>query len=455
MVRQRFAVQGLVAGQKTPLLSGIFVPLIPEPRILFRCSLNPKMLSRFVARMDGMDTPLFLRRIRAKARPNERATPRGSQSRWIIADEKIRPFYRIAQILLVVVAIFGYFYTVQPVFQKERLEEQVASYELDISRQLAEIEKGQQRLQGLEEESQRAQEIAIAAGKDLSDALAELDRVSAQREQLQAELEETHGEKKRIEKQIAFMRFEYVLSDGSPADTPAKVEQAKVEQRRRQERGRIESQRASFFRLFDFGIGLIVRGQPLLGGNYDIEEKVETYPFSREEIDLWEKHGSQYPRYIAESLVESRDRGQGPMNWRVGVGEVDAKNLDAWKREARERIEVNYSAWSPPHKPSAVITDYMRIFAETNTAMVAELEQVETEYGDWADERNAQRRVVLKHNYEVGQVNSRRLAAGKLIKLRHEYRSIANKVRESMVKEVSRLLHDPAKQEKGFEAQGR
>jgi hypothetical protein len=51
----------------------------------------------------------------------------------------------VAQIALAVVAIFGYFYTVLPVYQKERLAEQVAEYEGIIKKQapkIAEAEGG-------------------------------------------------------------------------------------------------------------------------------------------------------------------------------------------------------------------------------------------------------------------------------------------------------------------------
>lgn len=356
----------------------------------------------------------------------------------------MRPLAHLAQIVLVAVAIFGYFYTVRPVYQKERLQEQVASYELDISRQLAEIGQAQQRLQALEGEAASARKNAIDAQQELTDARADLKLVMSQQLQLQAELGATQLEKQRIEQQIEYMQFTYLLADGSPADTPAKVEQAKAERERRRQQQRVESQRANFFTLLDWGASRFTGNRPLLGTNYDIDADIESYPFSPEEVELWEAHNTQYPRFVAESIVEARDASQGLINWAVDVGEVDPENLKAWKQEAYQRIELNYAEWSPPHDPLMLIADYPETVSSINTAMTSELEQVEAEYGNWAKERNAQRRIVLEHNYTVSLGNARRMSKAKLINLEYQFRSNANEVRSSVSEEVSRLLQSPA-----------
>lgn len=61
----------------------------------------------------------------------------------------------LAQIFLSFVAIFGYFYTVRPVYQKEQLAEQVAEYDSIIKKQTPKIKEIESQLSALQ--SDRAQ----------------------------------------------------------------------------------------------------------------------------------------------------------------------------------------------------------------------------------------------------------------------------------------------------------
>src|ERR1700682_3801597 len=67
---------------------------------------------------------------------------------------------QIAQIALAVVAIFAYFYTVRPVYQKERLAEQVAEYEGIIKTQKPKIAEAEAHLAALQKERDEIQQQA-------------------------------------------------------------------------------------------------------------------------------------------------------------------------------------------------------------------------------------------------------------------------------------------------------
>ena len=48
-------------------------------------------------------------------------------------DKYLTRLSHIAQIILVAVAVFGYFYTVVPVYQKELLSENIAQKEIELN----------------------------------------------------------------------------------------------------------------------------------------------------------------------------------------------------------------------------------------------------------------------------------------------------------------------------------
>jgi cytochrome c-type biogenesis protein CcmH/NrfG len=85
----------------------------------------------------------FMRRLQERRRPKvppviAQTAPEGAR------EKRLKIWSYIAQIAVVIVAIFGYFYTVIPVYQKERLAEQAAEYEGIIKKQtpkIAEMDK--------------------------------------------------------------------------------------------------------------------------------------------------------------------------------------------------------------------------------------------------------------------------------------------------------------------------
>lgn len=67
---------------------------------------------------------------------------------------------KLSQIVLVVVAVFGYFYTVKPIYQKDRLEEQVAEYEGILKEQRPKVAALETQLKTLAAERDFANDLA-------------------------------------------------------------------------------------------------------------------------------------------------------------------------------------------------------------------------------------------------------------------------------------------------------
>ena len=148
---------------------------------------------------------------------------KSSEKRQIISLEAVS---HVAQIALAVVAIFGYFYTVLPVYQKERLAEQVAEYEGVIKKQTPKIAEAESHLTELAQERQRLIQDLKSVEHDLSLA-------RDQKSKLENHLSSVVSQKERIENQIQYMTFRYRLPDGSPATSPQQVKAAQAVELRR------------------------------------------------------------------------------------------------------------------------------------------------------------------------------------------------------------------------------
>lgn len=152
----------------------------------------------------------FYRRLESRRQVTPNISSKHTYSGGV--REKIALLGELAQIILVVVAVFGYFYTVRPVYQKDRLEEQVAEFEGLIKEQKPKLEK-------LVVESNR-----LRLEKDQLNA--EKERLRSEISNVQKEMLLAKAEKKRIEDQTKYMAYMYHLPDGSPATTSAQVLEA-------------------------------------------------------------------------------------------------------------------------------------------------------------------------------------------------------------------------------------
>lgn len=362
-------------------------------------------------------------------------------------EEVARPAAHVAQVVLVITAILGYIFTVRPVYQFQRIQERAASYQSRILDLTAEIEKTQVELIDLEGEAKRARQLSQDVHNELNRVQLEFGGLSEQRDQIQSELASALADKTKVEEQIKFMRFNYVLDDGTPADTTDKVEQAKDERLQKSHESRAQAKRSNFFFVLErFGAHFTTL---LTGSEFDVDSSIETYPFLMEEFRLWKEHGAEYPRFVAVNTLENAD-DEGRIETDVGTmtigrikGETSQEELEKWKDEARQRVDTNYVVWVPPHDPSELTVQYSAAVKSIEERKLLELESVEKEYGDWVNVRDEQRRIVFEHNYKVGRENARRTALGESFVVESDFRDKANEVRKSVSDEVLRLLSDP------------
>jgi len=328
--------------------------------------------------------------------------------------EKFALLGELAQIILVVVAVFGYFYTVRPIYQKDRLEEQVAEFEGLIKEQ-------KPKLESLVVESNK-----LRSEKDQLNA--EKDRLRSEISNVQKEMLLAKAEKKKIEDQTQYMGYMYHLPDGRPATTSAQVLQAQKSKVRE-----------------NFANGTLwqcelLRTDTVFPSQYfakESEEGSEFYPFTDREIALWRKEGTAIPTNRAAKCLETLA---------VKFEKENASNpqFAGTVREVVSKLRVNLEAvrsqkWTPPGKPEDLISKVKSAIQSARVEKDAEIKKVEAEYGDWENVWGDAKRAIYKNNYEVGLSNAKAIEWNKISTAKWESQVEANKFRKSMDEEVRRL----------------
>jgi regulator of replication initiation timing len=253
----------------------------------------------------------------------------------------------LAQIALAIVAIFGYFYTVRPVYQKDRLAEQVAEYEAIIKEQKPK---------------------ALAFEKQLISLSEERNRLNAELASIEKRLSVARAEKKKIENQIQFMAFRYYLPDGKPATTHEQVQAAQ------------DSNLAMSFVSGMNSLDCLASSdgetvfhplQNLIDRGRDIFKKTEAFPFTRQELKVWAEQGARFPltsalicatRY-ADSLISKYSND--PRSSQL-IANLKGKAL-------REIKAAGSKPWMPPIEPAEIINDLAskKSALQTGTSQVA------------------------------------------------------------------------------------
>jgi hypothetical protein len=323
---------------------------------------------------------------------------------------------QLAQISLAIVAIFGYFYTVQPVYQKELLAEQVAEYDSIIKKQTPKIAEIELRLGELQREREQL-------SKELQ---TERVRMGGELKSIERQLSAAREEKKKIESQIQFMTFRYHLPDGTPAVTSDQVKTAQV-----------FNLRKSFLSAIQMSCTFSSSGNVFLSYSYaKADGKNKVWPFTESEINTWNEHGSRYPlKYATECLdsVASQFSKQYGQNY--------STEIESLRKEAIQYANrAGAKTWTPPIQPADLLEDLAAKRPVIQSEMVAELKKNEEEYGDWESTFGEARRVLFKHNYEVGKKNAEMRAYNKRVTLEYEMQEKANSFRKSIHAEIKRLI---------------
>ena len=320
----------------------------------------------------------------------------------------------LAQIILVVVAVFGFFYTVRPVYQKDRLEEQVAEFEGLIKEQ-------KPMLESLVSESKRLhlEKDQLSAEKDSL----RIDISNVQKEMLLAK-----AEKKKIEDQTQYMAYMYRTPDGRPATTSGQVLEAqKLEVRKK-------------FVNDSMWQCELWRSDEAFPAQYfakEPEEGSEFYPFTKKEMELWRKEGVVIPVNRASKCLEElavKFEQSNSSNLQFG-GTVKGVVSKLRANLAMIRSEK----WPPPNKPEDLINRVKAVSQSARSERNAEIKKIEAEYGDWKNVWGDAKRAIYKNNYEVGLSNAKAEELNKVTNAKWESQGEANKFRKSMDEEVVRL----------------
>jgi hypothetical protein len=322
----------------------------------------------------------------------------------------------ISQVAVAVVAIFGYFYTVRPVYQKERLEEEVAKYEQQIIKYEQQIEEHEPKVRALEVQLQSLESSRASLLGAIGSMNANLNAVRAERD--------------AIEEQIQFMAYRYRLPDGRPATTPEEVKQAQEGDLRK-----------SFVSAVRTGCWQFSPERTMFSSNRYIEEKDRSgaFPFTQQELDAWVERGPSLPQHIAMTCVRTQsDRYM----FKHSGNTRSAAILSELRSAAEARLQVAAKIqWSAPVDPMIVAGGIEPRKAAIRKQMEEDQKKVQEEYGNWKSVFGESRRVIYKHNYEVGMQNAKTKATGDELSLTFKARSEANVFRDSLNKEVDRLIN--------------
>lgn len=312
----------------------------------------------------------------------------------------------VAQIALAMVAIFGYFYTVLPVYQKERLAEQVAEYEGIIKKQAPKIAEAEGRLAELEQERWR---------------------LTQNLKNIEGQLSIARDQKSKIESQVQYMTFRYRLPDGTPATTQQQVRTAQSLELRR-----------SFLSSLSMSCTLGLGGDVFPSYSHLKEdEKSKFWPFTEKELGIWKEYGSKYPLKRATECIESV---VASFSQRYGA-DGPAADIEELRKEAVQYANsAGSKEWQPPFEPADLLQELSAKRSAIETDMNAELKKVEEQYGDWESTFGESRRAIFKHNYEVGRQNAKTQALSSRLSLAYSTQEKANAFRKGINQEVKRLI---------------
>lgn len=243
----------------------------------------------------------------------------------------------LAQIFLAMVAIFGYFYTVRPVFQKEQLAEQVAEYDGIIRKQTPKIKEIEAQLHALHQE--RAN-LTSALQRDRA-------RMSGELKGLEQKLIAAQNAKQSIESQVEFMAYRYRTPDGAPAITR---EQVQLAQRLDLRRGVLNAISTSC--MLGFPAGAFSRYRYA-----QRDPKNPSWLFTDTELSEWKEHGEKFPLKRATECIEAAV-SRFTSNQSVGAfaGEIEAIRKEALQYAERAAAD---KPWIPPVHPADVLQAFV------------------------------------------------------------------------------------------------
>lgn len=354
----------------------------------------------------------FLRRQQERAESNkippleaqDGGEPASGKTEWLSVIEKL------SQIVLVVVAVFGYFYTVKPIYQKDRLEEQVAEYEGILKEQRP--------------------RVAALEGQ-LKTLATERDNAKRELDGLERSLVDARQEKKHLQEQTRYMQYKYYTVEGKPAVTDSEVADAQN-----------RNFRASFLSQLKLMCGTALGLSSEIFGDFRSAKQIpksDHYPFTQEEIATWNRSGSKLVVERAVNCVKSfgasyLQRYADDKSYRNVITETQRSLLKTIEERA------NKGPWVPKTTPQQIIAKHHEEIAAIERHKAAEETKVEQDYGGWENTWGTDRRAIAQQNYEVSLNNARTKAWSESFGADYAAVNSANEFSSSLNKAAANLV---------------
>lgn len=325
----------------------------------------------------------------------------------------------LSQIAMLALVTFGYFYTVNPIYQKEKLAEEVVILQNQIDFQNKQIINSKNRIEPLKREKEN---------------------IDKKLKKLKFEFEKTRNLKDEMESKIAFMEYKYFFPDGTPAITDKQVNE--VINIRNKEKEYIDKK--NYFMTLDIYNSILSYGDyeeqnPFSNVVVRVDKKSVNYPFTKEEyLILDSKKGIK--NFVLEYSIKVLEKYH--LEQVEEAPENQGKKLEKWKKEAIRRIKENYKDVSLPTESMlrGLIESYKVNKLELQEKRDAELKVIEIEYSDWESTWDSHKREILKHNYTVLKDNANNKFLSLLMNVDFEYESLANKARREIQSEISNIF---------------
>lgn len=223
------------------------------------------------------------------------------------------------------------------------------------------------------------------------------------------------------------MTYKYRLPDGRPAVTQEQVESAQQAELRR-------SLLSAVWTDCSLGLGNAPFGPYVY---LKAEASNPTWPFTQQELSAWRENGSRYPVKRATECVDSAISRYGKQ-----AGRTRSEEVEFFRKEALQFVERESEAkpWSAPLQPQDIVNELAAKRAQIERERVAQLKEIEEKYKDWDRTLFADRRAILKHNFDVEKLNARNNALGKTWEAESKAREKADSLRKAIFEETRRLI---------------
>lgn len=294
----------------------------------------------------------------------------------------------------------------RPIYQKERLAEEVAQYQMQIDQQRAELRQTRDEFDSLE------QQIAAEEAKSRE--------AANQLANTRNELEELLAEKQRIESQLEFMSYRLHLPDGTPADSPEDVRVALRDQYRT---GLRNTRTITWF---------------------DGDPESASFPFTEEELRMWNTHGTDYPKAAALEVLSNHMPSRSALSTYDEY--VTQSDFQRWNAEIREVLVNVPSSWTPPHELDALAREYSRKRKEIEDEYDSSVSAIEDELSalEPAPTRDIQTARQNRLNAPLHQARAQVVSERTVLRL--EYDGYAIDLRNSLHNAISTLLTEAVEQ---------